>query len=109
MALVRNRNYGGVGRPDYDSTKAALDELERRINTLMGSITALEAKVKEHVNSHVVIPQEFITPPPTCGNCGKAWRQDNGNYVRCGITFDELEFYPRCQEACPHYERREEA
>lgn len=87
-----------------------IDALERRINTLMGSITALEAKVKDRrwqiAGAYYPITEQ---PPNTCGNCAKAWRRDKDKGL---VLCEEGLIFPRYKAngvpACSHHARREE-
>lgn len=97
-----------------------IDELERRINTLMGSIAALEPKVDAprvssdtwNVVSWKQCPKcgtwycrSHNCDPNTCGTCKKAWRSDETTYIYCDKG--KPKYASALKPACPCYERRE--
>lgn len=99
-------------KPIYDRLTALEEQpkaeyFEKLFRDLAKRITALEAKVKEHINSHIVLPQEFVDPPPTCGNCKKAARWDSqSTFVVCYAQTSELEFRRVDTLGCSRHDRR---
>lgn len=79
----RSLDYCKDWGPEYDSTKENFDALERRINTLMGSITALEKRIKDLETMEILtsnclaaLEAKVDAPEKLCGRCdgrGKFW------------------------------------